>query len=396
MSRSKSKSPPKYRHHKARDLAVVTINRSDHYLGPYGSPDSYNEYAKLIAEWRQGLQGEAVSTTSPNESIRIAELTLSYWTHCQTYYHHEDGSNGRLAVVRSAMQAVNACFANEKASNFGPLKLQTARQTLIDRNLSRTYINDLVAVIIAMFRWAVAQEMVDVRVHQALSTVAGLRKGKSEARESPPVEQVALAVVEATLNHAPRIVGAMVQLQLLTGARPGEIRNMKPKGITIQTDGTWCYRPDHHKTEHHGKQRRIYIGPRAQEVLRPFLDRDPDAYCFSPREAEEARRSEMRAKRKTPIQPSQRNRLGKKNPCRRPGEKYCKNSYNRAIARACRKAGVPEWSPNQLRHTAATVIRERYGIESAQVVLGHSDPRTTEIYAERDFQKAASIMRELG
>jgi hypothetical protein len=196
MPRKKSKTPPKYRQHKARDLAVVTINRRDHYLGPYGSPESYNEYARLIAEWRQGLLGESVTTTRPNESIRLAELTLSYWTHCQTYYHHEDGSNGRWAVVRSAMQAVNACFANEKAGSFGPLKLQTVRQTLIDRNLSRTYINDLVAVIVAMFRWAVAHEMVDVRVHQALSTVAGLRKGKSEARESPPVEQVALAISE--------------------------------------------------------------------------------------------------------------------------------------------------------------------------------------------------------
>jgi len=139
-------SPPKYRQHKARDLAVVTINRRDHYLGPYGSPESYNEYARLIAEWRQGLLGEAVSTTRPNESIRIAELTLSYWTHCQTYYHHEDGSNGRLSMVRAALKAVNACFANEKTSDFGPLKLQTVRQTLIVRDLSRNYINGLIAV----------------------------------------------------------------------------------------------------------------------------------------------------------------------------------------------------------------------------------------------------------
>lgn len=54
------------------------------------------------------------------------------------------------------------------------------------------------------------------------------------------------------------------------------------------------------------------------------------------------------------------------------------------------------WSPNQLRHTRATAIRERYGIEAAQTVLGHSDPRTTEIYAERDFAMAAKIMEEIG
>jgi site-specific recombinase XerC len=54
------------------------------------------------------------------------------------------------------------------------------------------------------------------------------------------------------------------------------------------------------------------------------------------------------------------------------------------------------WSPNQLRHSRATAIRERYGIEAAQTVLGHADPRVTEIYAERDFAMAARIMREIG
>ncbi|HET6424447.1 MAG TPA: hypothetical protein VFG20_12230 [Planctomycetaceae bacterium] len=54
------------------------------------------------------------------------------------------------------------------------------------------------------------------------------------------------------------------------------------------------------------------------------------------------------------------------------------------------------WSPNQLRRSRATAIRERYGIEAAQTVLGHSDPRVTEIYAERDFSLAARIMHEIG
>jgi site-specific recombinase XerC len=54
------------------------------------------------------------------------------------------------------------------------------------------------------------------------------------------------------------------------------------------------------------------------------------------------------------------------------------------------------WSPNQLRHSRATAIRERFGIEAAQTVLGHSDPRVTEIYAERDFAMAANIMKEIG
>jgi site-specific recombinase XerC len=54
------------------------------------------------------------------------------------------------------------------------------------------------------------------------------------------------------------------------------------------------------------------------------------------------------------------------------------------------------WAPNRLRHAAGTEIRKRYGLEGSQVVLGHSHANVTQIYAERDLEKAASIMREVG
>jgi site-specific recombinase XerC len=54
------------------------------------------------------------------------------------------------------------------------------------------------------------------------------------------------------------------------------------------------------------------------------------------------------------------------------------------------------WSPNQLRHSRATLLREKFGIEAAQVVLGHSDPKTTLVYAEAQFSKAAEIAKAIG
>ena len=54
------------------------------------------------------------------------------------------------------------------------------------------------------------------------------------------------------------------------------------------------------------------------------------------------------------------------------------------------------WTPLQLRHTAATEIRARFGLEAAQVVLGHARADTTEIYAERDLAKARGVMAEIG
>jgi integrase len=189
----------------------------------------------------------------------------------------------------------------------------------------------------------------------------------------------------------------MVQLQLLSGARPGEITKLRPCDISYDVDGVWCYRPISHKTKHHGKDRRIYFGPRCQEILRPYLNRAPDSCCFSPREADQQRRAELHAERVTP--PNQGNRPGsnrKAKPKRSPGDRYSKDSYARAITRACRQAGVDPWTPNQLRHSRATTLRKDYGIESAAVVLGHSDLDTTQIYAEAAFEKAANIMRTVG
>jgi integrase len=83
-------------------------------------------------------------------------------------------------------------------------------------------------------------------------------------------------------------------------------------------------------------------------------------------------------------------------PRRAPGARYTRHSYRVAIQRACRRARIPIWSPNRLRHTRATLIRQRYGLEGAKAVLGHTDTKITEIYAERDIELASRIMREIG
>jgi site-specific recombinase XerC len=57
---------------------------------------------------------------------------------------------------------------------------------------------------------------------------------------------------------------------------------------------------------------------------------------------------------------------------------------------------LPHWAPNQLRHAAATEIRKAYGLESAQAVLGHSHMNVLEIYAEKNLDLAAEIMRKIG
>ena len=78
---------------------------------------------------------------------------------------------------------------------------------------------------------------------------------------------------------------------------------MRPCDVAQGADGLWVCRPSEHKTEHHDATRVVLIGPRAQEVLRPWLDRAPEAYCFSPVEAVAARNARSRANRKSPMTP---------------------------------------------------------------------------------------------
>ena len=131
--------------------------------------------------------------------------------------------------------------------------------------------------------------------------------------------------------------------------------------------------------------------------------------------------------RKTPLHAGNRPGTNRKqSPQRIAGERYAEQAYARAIKRGCEIAfGMPKqlrridgkmtpeekfklhqeasqwrsehcWTPNQLRHTAGTAIRKACGVEAANVILGHGDLQTTEIYAERDLERAAGIMRQLG
>lgn len=275
-----------------------------------------------------------------------------------------------MTCIRIALRRLLKLYGELTAAEFSPQKLKLVREEFVRDGNCRSVVNANISRIRRMFRWAVENELTPVTTYQALAAVTGLRKGRSSAREPAPVLPVADAAVEAALPFLTAPVQAMVRLQRLTGCRPGEICAMRPTNIERSGD-VWCYWPPAHKTEHHGLERRIYLGPRAQAVLQPWLQREPGACCFSPREAEEIRRAERHAARKTPL--NQGNRPGtncRAKPQRQPGDHYTTTSYRRAIERACRLAKIDAWSPNQLRHTRATELRRLHGLDAAQVVLG--------------------------
>jgi integrase len=409
MPRTKNGSLPSYRLYKRTGQAVVTLDGHDHYLGDYGTLDSKQAYQRLIDAWLGRKRaarpaGPAADTTPPalpaHGSPSVSELILGYVRHAKAYYKPDAaGEQKEVGCIRDALRLVRELSGGTPAVAFGPRALKAVRAAMTRAGWARGYVNHQVNRVKRLFRWATEEELIPAHVYHALLAVRGLRKGQPGVRESKKVRPVSARLIKAVLRRVPPMLRAVILFQLHTGCRPGEALCLKPRRLARGGD-VWVYRPGRHKTAHHGKGRRIFVGPRAQEVLRPWLEGvGDDEYVFSPVRAEALRQARRRARRKTPLWPShlRRQATRRKAVPRRPKrDRYDVASYRRAVKRACRLAGVPPWSPNRLRHTAATRIRKRYGIEVARIILGHSTAFTTEIYAETDRAKAMEVIGKIG
>jgi hypothetical protein len=418
--------PPSYCLHKASGQAVVRIDGRDHYLGKYATAESRAEYDRLIAEWLGN--GRSLPVATGTGGLTVAELILAYWRWAEGYYRDGHGEPGpELENIRTALKPLRRLYGHTPAAAFGPLALRAVQEELAKSGLSRGVVNARANRVRRVFKWGVSYELVPPAVYQALRTVPGLQRGRCEAREAPPVQPADDEHIEATLPFLPAPVRAMVQVQRLCGCRPGEVMAMR--AIDLHMGGpVWTYRPASHKNRHRGHDKVILLGPQAQEVIKPFLSTDLHAYLFSPRAWVQELHARRAAARRTKPTPSElkRRQARLRRQAQRHAARYDRRSYRQAVVRACDKANakaleklaeqlakagkgpeevkkelegkrpVPRWHPNQLRHTAATAIRARYGVEAAKVILGHTKVETTQIYAERDLGKAAEIMREIG
>lgn len=406
----KPNSLPAYCLHRASGQAIVRINGRDHYLGTYDTTSSRAEYDRVVAEWLVSGRQSATPATRENHSLFVNEVLLAYVEFVEKHYSDGQHISTELANVKHALKIVKQLYGHTLAEQFGPLALKAIRQHMIEiQKLSRSEINKRIGRIKRVFKWAVSEELVPPSVHEGLRTVDGLRRGRTSARETAPVKPVDDTVVESTLKFTSPQVAAMIRLQRITGMRPGEVTMMRGGDID-QTDEVWVYRPTKHKTSHLGVRKEVPLGPKAQEILRPFLMRASDAYLFSPREAEDWRNAQRAVNRnpnrKTKIfacelRAWERRRAKRRSRTSPIQDNYNTISYRRAICHAIAKAKragitIPHWHPHQLRHTRATEVRRRYGVEAAQVALCHARADVTEIYAERNFGLAAKIAKEMG
>ena len=346
--------PPRYCFHKTSGRAYVIFDGKKHWLGEYGTPESRFKYDQIVATWR----GSGLAVTESGDDPFFSEILLAYWEFLEAKY----GTENRRSVACNHMPLIRELrlqYGWLRVSQFGPLKVIEFRDSLIGRN-ARSYINTQVSRIKRMFRWAVSRQLIPPAALQAIDAVEGLQKGYTQAREGRSVESVPDAVVNATITELSDTLADMVRLQRLTGMRSGELIVIRPGDVRDN-----AYTPRAHKTQHYGKTRRVHFGDRSMDVLRRYLLRAAEAYCFTTRN----------------------------------GTPYTNDSYRRSITRAIDRFNktigpkLPYWHPHQLRHSRLQEVRTEYGLEAAQAVAGHARTDMTEHYAQvsDDRARAAAV-----
>jgi integrase len=440
MGRRASGSPPQIRNHNG--YARVRWNGQDLHLGRYGSPEVQAKFAEIVRAWLDRHPASLTNPTSPTAEpepekvaatvmlpplvepqappiqpavceppvgITMIELCDQYIAWAKRHYRLPNGEHtSGLHTARMAVKPLLR-FGTLAAADFGPKALKILMDDL-QREPSRhkdeqgrpqpayrTTVNSKVKGIWRLFKWAASEELVPVTVFQRLRTVALLQKGRTSARESEGVAPVSSDVFERTLKHLPPLPSDILRCLALIGCRPGDICRIRSCEIVEKRpDGVWEWRVSNHKNSWRGQECPYAIGPQCQAILAQYLARSPQDYCFQSAEGELERNTIRRKGRKSPMTPSHRARRQQVRRQKRGKEHYSVAALRRAIARVCKKHGIPHWHPHQVRHKVSTETREEFGLDAAQARLAQKSVKVTEHYARVSFEKAALVAKQQG
>src|SRR5579872_4860778 len=183
---------PSYRLHKPSGLAFIELRGHRHYLDKYGTPESHKKYADKLTEYLSG--GGPALQMVPGRTT-CAELVDAFTDFAEARYVKNGRQTTEVRSFGTALASVIDLYPQLPANEFGPTKLMACRQWLKQKGYCRKWINSYVGRIRRVWKWGVSRELVSETVWRALQSVDGLRAG--EARDTPPVESVPVAQVDA-------------------------------------------------------------------------------------------------------------------------------------------------------------------------------------------------------
>lgn len=353
--------------------AYVVIDGKREYLGRYGTVEAEIAYHQLVASF-------LIDRHKNMNPSSLRALSTAYLAE-----YRKRISPSQFRIESYAVERLGEFVdLDTSATDFGPRQFTRFREHLATKRnkkgqiLKSSVVNKYLAAVRRMFRWGVTMEYIQADQLVALQAVTGVRD------LAPKVTGVSSAQIEAVRPHVSDVIWSMVLLQLSTGARPGEVQALRRRDIDTSTT-PWTATLSEHKMAYRGQSRTLFFGPRAQEILQPYMTRQPDEFLFSP--VDEIRRK-AESMTGEPVKPSKTHRL-----YARP---FSRTAYSCAIRRACDAAGVERWHPHQLRHEAANQIQAVRGPDAVRAVLGHESLNTTQIYLDRDTKLARNVALEIG
>ena len=367
---------PVYGCHKG--LARTTVSGKRIYLGEYGSPESKAAFEKISADWESA---HAERRPTVNIELTLSRLAVLFLKFAEAEYVRDGKPTGEIHNFRMALRNLNHGFHGVRVIDFGPKKLKQLQSQLVTAGYSQNTINGQIRRIKQVIEWGVSEELVSCVVSQSLSSVKGLRSGKTAARGPEPKGPVSEAHVNAIKQFVTGPMWGLIQFMLLTGCRPSEALSLRWSGIET-SKAVWTYIPQRHKTSWRGKPRVIVIGPQGQQLLNSFREMSRSDFVFDPQVGYDE---------------YVRLTYGENARTRKVGDCYTRHSLNSAIANACDRADIARWSAGQLRKTRATQARRDGDLETAQQILGHSSKTTTEKhYASVDLSRAEANALQFG
>jgi integrase len=349
-----------------RAYATDPATRKPVYFGRAG-PAAQRKYAEWVA--RLADRREQVASGQPAGVVpTVSRLVLDYLSHADRYYRKRGKPTTEPGTIRQALRPLVELYGTEPADRVGPSQLKAVRSAMERAELARGHVNDQVGRIKRVFKWAVEHELVPPAVLLGLQAVAPLKRGRTEAPEEESVEPVELAMVLATLPLLAPPWRALCECHLAIGCRADEVRQLR--GADIDRSAVpWVFTPDSHKTEHLKGRKEILLGAAARQVLTPLLAAKPPGDWLFPGR-------------------------GRGRHAGRYAGPATVSGYRQAVEAACLRAGQPHWTPLQIRHSVATWVRAKFGLEAAQHVLGHSRADVTQLYAERNKALAIRVVEE--
>ncbi|MEM7227287.1 MAG: tyrosine-type recombinase/integrase [Planctomycetota bacterium] len=286
--------------------------------------------------------------------LTVERLITSFMLYAQdTYTQRQGRSRSEVSNCREAVRCLGLMYGDFLAADITSYEMKRVREYMVDRGWCRSTINKRMSRIKRMFKWAAGESLIDGSVYHGVRSVEALKPGRSAAPEPTDVKPVPVEDYRAILPHVSENVNCILRLLFWTGMRPEEACQMSGCDIDRSRADVWVYKVPKHKTQWAGKDRIVFLGPNAIEIVQPRLQ---------------------------------------------PGQifKITASGVYQAVTKSCKRHGIPHWTPRQLRHNFVTRLWYEVGAEAAQLAASHSDIRTTQNYIDRRPDEALKFMSKVG